>query len=209
MDAIPSEAAGAARELMIADGQLCYWACAFDQQESDRLLLDLRQRIEWQQEEILIFGRRTLVPRLVAWYGDPVASYTYSGTRHEPRPWTIALLGIRARVEALTGAAFNSVLLNLYRDGNDGMGWHSDDEPELGRDPQIASVSLGATRRLRMQHRRRKSEVLSVDLGHGSLLLMAGETQHHWRHCVPKTAARVGERINLTFRRISPPGQPD
>jgi alkylated DNA repair dioxygenase AlkB len=206
MDAIPSEAAGAARELIIADGQLCYWACAFDQQESDRLLLELRQRIEWQQEEILIFGRRTLVPRLVAWYGDPVASYTYSGTRHEPRPWTITLLGIRARVEALTGETFNSVLLNLYRDGSDGMGWHSDDEPELGHDPRIASVSLGATRRFRMQHRRRKSEVLSVDLGHGSLLLMAGETQHHWRHCVPKTAARVGERINLTFRRISPPG---
>jgi alkylated DNA repair dioxygenase AlkB len=209
MEAIPPAAAGSARELLIADGQLCYWACAFDQQEADRLLLELRQGIEWRQEQILIFGRRTLVPRLVAWHGDPLASYTYSGTRHEPSAWTAALLEIRARIEALTGTAFNSVLLNLYRDGRDSMGWHSDDEPELGRDPQIASVSLGARRRFRLQHRRRKSEVLSVDLGHGSLLLMAGETQHHWRHCLPKTAARVGERINLTFRRISPPGQPD
>lgn len=209
MEAIPSEAAGSARELLIADGQLRYWACALDQKEADRLLLELRQGIGWQQEEILIFGRRTLVPRLVAWHGDPLASYTYSGTRHEPSAWTAPLLEIRARIEALTGAAFNSVLLNLYRDGRDSMGWHSDDEPELGRNPQIASVSLGATRRFRMQHRRRKSEALTVDLAHGSLLLMAGQTQHHWRHSVPKTAARVGERINLTFRAISPLRQRD
>lgn len=209
MDAIPSEAAGAARELSIVDGQLRYWVCAFDQQEADRLLLELRQGIGWQQEEILIFGRRTAVPRLVAWHGDPLASYTYSGTRHEPSAWTSPLLEIRARIAALTGAAFNSVLLNLYRDGRDSMGWHSDDEPELGRNPQIASVSLGATRRFRMQHRRRKSEALTVDLAHGSLLLMAGQTQHHWRHSVPKTAARVGERINLTFRAISPLRQRD
>ena len=209
MEASPSAAAGAPREIIIADGRLRYWTGAFDQPESDRLLLELRQGIEWQQEEILIFGRRRRVPRLVAWHGDPLASYTYSGTRHEPRPWTGALLEIRARIEALTGVTFNSVLLNLYRDGQDSMGWHSDDEPELGRDPQIASVSLGATRRFRLQHRRRKSEVLNLDLGHGSLLLMAGETQHHWRHCVPKTAVQVGERINLTFRCVSPPGRRD
>ena len=209
MEAIPYAAAGVVREPVIADGRLRYWACAFDPQQSDRLLRELRRGIEWQQEEILIFGRRRRVPRLVAWHGDPLARYTYSGTRHEPLPWTAALLEIRARVEALTGDTFNSVLLNLYRDGADSMGWHADDEPELGRNPQIASVSLGATRRFRLQHRRRKSEVLSLDLGHGSLLLMAGETQHHWRHCVPKTAAPVGERINLTFRRISPPDPVD
>ncbi|HSQ70450.1 MAG TPA: alpha-ketoglutarate-dependent dioxygenase AlkB [Steroidobacteraceae bacterium] len=207
MEAIPP--AVAVCEPIIADGRLRYWGCAFDPRYSDRLLLELRQGIEWQQEEILIFGRRRLVPRLVAWHGDPLASYTYSGTRHEPRPWTAPLLEIRARIEALTGAAFNSVLLNLYRDGRDSMGWHSDDEPELGRDPQIASVSFGATRRFRLQHRRRKTEALNLDLGHGSLLLMSGETQHHWRHCVPKTTVRVGERINLTFRRIWPSGPQD
>ncbi len=209
MEAIPSAAAAPVREPVIADGRLRYWTRAFDPPHADRLLLELRHGIEWQQEEILIFGRRRLVPRLVAWHGDPLARYTYSGTGHEPRPWTATLLEIRARVEALTGVAFNSVLLNLYRDGADSMGWHADDEPELGRNPQIASVSLGATRRFRLQHRRRKSETLSLDLGHGSLLLMAGETQHHWRHRVPKTAAPVGERINLTFRRISPPGPVD
>lgn len=205
MEAIPSEAAGCAREPLVADGQLRYWACAFDRQEADRLLLELRQGIEWQQEEILIFGRRTVVPRLVAWHGDPHASYTYSGTRHEPSAWTAPLLEIRARIEALTGAAFNSVLLNLYRDGRDGMGWHADDEAELGANPVIASVSLGATRRFRMRHRKRRAETLGLDLEHGSLLVMQGATQHHWLHAVPKVTRPVGERINLTFRRVASP----
>jgi alkylated DNA repair dioxygenase AlkB len=171
---------------------------------ADRLFDALRIGITWEREEVLIFGERRAVPRLVAWHGEPGATYTYSGTRHEPRPWTADLEEIRRRVEQLTGHAFNSVLLNRYRSGRDGMGWHSDDEPELGPDPVIASVSLGATRRFRLRHRRNRAEPVSLLLEHGSLLLMAGATQRHWLHAVPKTATTVGERINLTFRRVMP-----
>jgi len=186
----------------IADGELRYWPQAFGPDEAHELFAALRAGIEWRQEDIVLFGQPKRVPRLVAWHGDPGASYTYSGTRHEPRPWTAPLQTIRRRVEDLTGHRYNSVLLNLYRDGRDGMGWHADDEPELGRDPVIASVSLGATRRFRLRHRRRSIEPLTLPLTDGSLLLMGGALQHHWVHAVPKTATAVGERINLTFRRV-------
>lgn len=189
--------------LPLPDADVRYWPVAFDPDESAELFGQLRRDIDWQQEDVLIFGQRRRVPRLVAWHGDPGASYTYSGTSHEPRPWTPALESIRARIDALTGCTFNSVLLNLYRDGRDGMGWHADDEPELGREPVIASVSLGAARRFCLRHRRLKDRRLDVSLGDGSLLLMAGTTQHHWLHAVPKTAAPVGARINLTFRSIA------
>lgn len=151
-----------------------------------------------------MYGRPVRVPRLVAWHGDPAAVYTYSGTEHLPRPWTPALERVRRRAEALTGHAFNAVLLNLYRDGRDGMGWHADDEPELGPEPVVASASFGATRRFCLRHRRRRDLKLDVPLGHGSLLLMHGATQRHWLHAVPKTRQPVGARINLTFRRVRP-----
>jgi len=166
-------------------------------------MADLRHGIDWRDEEILLFGRRVAVPRRVAWYGDPGASYTYSGTPHHPEPWTPALTCTRDRVQELTGARFNAVLLNLYRDGRDGMGWHADDEPELGPNPVIASVSLGATRRFCLRHRRRRDLRIDLPLAHGSLLLMSGATQHHWVHALPKTTAPVGERINLTFRWVA------
>ena len=153
---------------------------------------------------MLIFGQRRPVPRLVAWHGDPGASYTYSGTPHDPLPWTQPLERIRSRLFDLTGGQFNSVLLNLYRDGRDGMGWHADDEPELGREPAIASVSFGATRRFKLRHRRSRSAANTLDLAHGDLLLMAGATQHHYVHAVPKTARPVGARVNLTFRWVRP-----
>ena len=156
--------------------------------------------IDWQQEDIVMFGEHRRVPRLVAWHGDPGTAYTYSGTAHEPLPWTPTLQCIRDRVEALTSHSFNSVLLNRYRDGRDGMGWHADDERELGHEPAIASVSLGATRRFKLRHRRRRDAVATIDLAHGDLLLMAGATQHAYVHAVPKTTRAVGERINLTFR---------
>ena len=191
--------------LAIDDGAARYWPAAFTSAEADALFARLRAGVDWRQEEIVIFGERKRVPRLVAWHGDPGAAYTYSGVLHEPGPWSDVLLEIRARVEALSGHAFNAVLLNLYRGGADGMGWHADDEPELGRNPAVASVSLGATRRFRMRHRRRRDLTLDLELGHGSLLLMEGTTQHHWLHAVPKTARPVGERINLTFRRIVAP----
>jgi alkylated DNA repair dioxygenase AlkB len=195
------------RRLELADGAVRYWPAAFASAEADALLARLRAGIDWRQEEVVIFGERRRVPRLVAWHGDPGAAYTYSGVRHEPEPWTDALLEVRARVEGLSVHRFNAVLLNLYRSGADGMGWHADDEPELGRDPVVGSVSFGAMRRFRLRHRRRKELALDLELTHGSLLLMEGSTQHHWVHAVPKTARPVGERINLTFRRIVAPAR--
>jgi len=193
---------GVPRSLDLPDADIRYLPAAFTPAEADELFADLRDGIGWRQEEVVIFGRARLVPRLVAWHGDPGARYTYSGVAHEPLPWTPVLQAVRSRVESLSGHRYNSVLLNLYRDGRDGMGWHADDEPELGRDPVIASVSLGATRRFRLRHRRRRDTV-PLDLGHGSLLLMQGPTQHHWMHAVPKTSRPVGERINLTFRQVA------
>ncbi len=191
-------------ELELPDGAARYWPAALEPGEATRAFEALRRRIDWQAEEILMFGRRVPVPRLVAWHGDPEARYSYSGTAHEPRPWTAELAQLRDLAARLTGARYNAVLLNLYRDGRDGMGWHADDEPELGTDPVIASVSLGETRRFCLRHRRRTSLRLDLPLAHGSLLCMSGATQHHWVHALPKTASAVGERINLTFRWIGP-----
>jgi len=186
--------------LDLPDADVRLWSGAFATAEADELLAALLAGISWQQEDIVIFGERRRVPRLIAWHGDPGAAYTYSGTAHEPLPWTPALQGIRSRIQDLTGHSFNSVLLNRYRDGRDGMGWHADDERELGRDPVIASVSLGATRRFKLRHRRLRDAVATIELAHGDLLLMAGPTQHAYVHAVPKTARPVGERVNLTFR---------
>jgi alkylated DNA repair dioxygenase AlkB len=194
------------QDLGLADGDARYLADAFPPGEADVLFAELREQIDWRQEEIMMFGQHRLVPRLVAWHGDAGADYRYSGVLHRPEPWTPALQRIRATVERLAGRRFNSVLLNLYRNGRDGMGWHADDEPELGPDPVIASVSLGAARRFCMRHKKQKRETVTIDLEPGSLLLMQGTTQHHWRHALPKTARPVGERINLTFRQVSPPG---
>jgi alkylated DNA repair dioxygenase AlkB len=192
--------------LDLPDADVRYWPHALGAERADLLLAALRSGIEWQEEHVVIFGKRRLVPRLVAWHGDADARYTYSGTAHEPRPWTPHLQELRELAEVLSGQRYNSVLLNLYRDGRDGMGWHADDEPALGRDPAIASFSLGATRRFRLRHRRRR-HAHELVLGHGSLLSMAGQTQHHYVHAVPKTARPVGARINLTFRCVnsSPP----
>lgn len=190
-------------DLGLIDGDARLWPAAFEPDEATQLFDALRAGIRWHQEEIVIFGQRRRVPRLVAWHGDPGAGYRYSGTDHLPEPWTPELERLRARAGGLSGAGFNAVLLNLYRDGRDGMGWHADDETELGRDPVIASVSLGASRRFCLRHRRRKDLKLDLELPHGSLLVMAGTTQHHWVHAVPKTGRSVGERINLTFRRVA------
>ena len=189
-------------DLDLFEGEARLWPQAFAADEANSLLRELRTGVDWQQEEILIFGQRRLVPRLVAWHGDPGARYVYSGTEHRPQPWTPALEHIRNRASTLTGVAFNAVLLNLYRDGRDGMGWHADDEPELGRNPVIASVSLGAERRFCLRHRRHRDLKVDLPLPHGSLLCMSGATQHHWLHALPKTRRPAGERINLTFRQV-------
>ena len=151
-----------------------------------------------------MFGRRVAVPRLIAWHGDPGCRYRYSGQTYEPAPWTRTLARIRAILCERTGLPWNAVLANYYRDGNDSVGWHADDERELGPEPDdvaIASLSLGATRRFVMRHRA-SGERRTFELGEGSLLVMRGTTQQHWRHALPKTAARVGPRLNLTFRVI-------
>jgi alkylated DNA repair dioxygenase AlkB len=171
---------------------------------ASELFAGLRDEIAWRQERIRIHGREHLQPRLVAWFGDPEASYTYSGLTLAPEPWSPRLASLRAKVERDTGAAFNSVLCNLYRNGEDSMGMHADDERELGANPVIASVSLGVTRRFVMRHVKNADERLDLDLPGGSLLVMGGTTQHFWRHGVPKQRTVAVSRINLTFRRIFP-----
>jgi alkylated DNA repair dioxygenase AlkB len=193
------------QRLELPDADVRLWPQAIAPARADALFAALRRAVAWEQERVLIFGERRLVPRLVAWHGDAGTVYSYSGTLHEPRPWTTELLELRHVAETLTGHRYNSVLLNLYRDGNDGMGWHADDEPELGPDPTIASISLGATRRFKLRHRHRRDAIFALDLGHGSLLLMAGATQQHYVHAVPKSARPMAERINLTFRHVTAP----
>ena len=166
------------------------------------------QEVRWEQHWLTLFGRRIAAPRLSAWYADAGCNYRYSGLSLAAQPFTPVLAQIRACTEALAGHGFNSVLLNLYRDGADGMSWHSDDEPELGARPVIASLSLGATRRFRFRHRRDHAKTFAMDLPHGSLLLMSGDTQAHWQHALPRTARPVAPRLNLTFRRIHPPALP-
>ncbi len=168
-------------------------------QVMDTLLLD----VEWTQPRIHLFGRQVHSPRLAAWYGDPGAVYRYSGMVNRPLPWTEVLSDLRVRLQDRLDQPFNSVLLNLYRDGNDAMGWHSDDEPELGEEPCIASVSLGASRRFCLRHRSDSAvSTMSLDLTHGSVLVMQGPTQHHWKHAVMRTRKQVRPRINLTYRHV-------
>ncbi len=158
--------------------------------------------VPWETHRIRLFGREAASPRLSCWIGDPGASYRYSGTLFQPRPWPAALLPIRERLAHELGVDFNSVLANLYRDGRDAMGWHGDDERELGRRPVIASLSLGARRRFVFRRRDDPSTRQVLELPHGSLLVMAGDTQRLYRHALPRTTRPVAARINLTFRRI-------
>lgn len=202
-DGAPDRPIGRASErLAVPDGEGVLYRRAFTPAERAHLFAVLREETAWRQQVITVYGRAIASPRLSAWHGDPEAVYGYSGLRLEPAPWTPTLRIVRERVEALAATRFNSVLLNLYRDGQDSMGWHSDDEPELGTNPVIASVSLGATRTFQFKHKQNPDLKLSLDLTHGSLLLMRGGTQHFWKHQVPKTKKPLGPRINLTFRVI-------
>lgn len=170
-------------------------------EEADRLLSLLRNELPWEVHRIRMFGRVVDSPRLSTWIGDEDATYRYSGTRFAPHPWTPVLSMLRDRVAEACGATFNSVLANLYRDGSDRMGWHSDDEPELGPEPLIASVSLGAERTFRFRAKA-GGEPVAIELTHGSLLRMAGATQHLYKHELPARKRIGGPRINLTFRNI-------
>ena len=167
------------------------------------LLYSLMHDVAWRDEQITIFGKTMMQPRRIAWYGDRDARYTYSGIAHEPLPWIPILQTLRGVVEEIAGAHFNSVLCNLYRSGQDSMGYHSDDEPELGRHPVIASFSIGAERALHFRHRTDASiPTVKVVLPSMSVLVMKGVTQEQWKHALPKTKVVVAPRINLTFRQV-------
>ncbi|EAR55511.1 alkylated DNA repair protein [Photobacterium sp. SKA34] len=180
---------------------LLYWHPQFlNLQQSEQYFQQLKSELNWQQEHITLFGKSVLQPRLQTWLGDAV--YTYSGLTMHPQPWTSAILDLKTQCEQQAQTRFNSVLGNLYRDGEDYMGWHQDNERELGHQPVIASLSFGATRQFVFKHKITK-EKIAFQLTPGSLLIMAGETQQHWQHALPKTK-RVNEpRINLTFRYIN------
>ena len=163
----------------------------------------IHDRADWQRQTVRLFDKEYQSPRLSAWYGDPDAVYRYSGTINVPLPWFDPLQTLREQVQTITRCRFNSVLLNYYRDGNDSMGRHSDDETELGERPVIASVSLGETRRFIFHPRKfNTAESIRFNLTHGSLLIMSGSCQRQWKHSVPKSKKPTGPRINLTFRNI-------
>jgi len=197
------EPAAALEPLPMIDADVKFMAGFYRQPLSGELMETLMREIAWRQETIVLWGKEHPQPRLSAWHGDPGTGYTYSGMTLRPLPWNATLLRIRADIEAATGHRFNSVLLNLYRDERDSIGWHSDDEAALGEQPAIASLSLGATRIFKFRHRRRKEQQpVALPLTDGSLLLMAGATQRCWRHAIGKERGPAGARINLTFRHI-------
>jgi len=189
--------------LTMPDAEVGFFPEFFPPNESDQIFQKLFNQTNWRQEKIRVYGKQLDLPRLTAWYGDPGKAYSYSGISMLPDPWTESLLKIKQRVDGAAGVRFNSVLLSLYRTGKDSLSWHQDDEPELGEDPVIASVSFGATRSFQFRYKLDKNlPKVSVDLTHGSLLIMKGPTQRFWMHQVPKTSKPVSPRINLTFRVI-------
>jgi alkylated DNA repair dioxygenase AlkB len=191
---------GSLMPIPIEDGELALLRQLPLPLSNDEVFARLLDETPWRAESVVVYGKRHLQPRLTAWYGE--ASYTYSGLRLAPLPWTELLLVIRVAVEAACGQRFNSVLLNRYRDGRDSMGMHSDDEPELGNEPVIASLSFGTTRTFILRHKRNKQTV-RLALEDGSLLLMSGKLQANWLHGINKSARSLGERLNLTFRYIA------
>ncbi len=187
-------------QLLPYQGDASYHPHFFSNHESNELLQLLIQEIQWKQEPITIFGKQIMQPRLTAWYGDETKPYSYSGITMHPHSFTPALIHIKQKLDAFANCQFTSALLNQYRNGNDSMGWHRDNEKELGPEPIIASVSFGATRKFQFRNYLNKNDKLSLPLTHGSLLLMRGTTNHFWEHQIPKTKQPIDIRINLTFR---------
>ncbi len=187
------------------NAEIYYYSDYFIKIQADRLLDGLFNEIEWRQNSIILFGKKHLLPRLEAWYGDNGVTYCYSGIKHKSTIWSANLLLVKNRIEKDLNYKFNSVLLNYYRTGIDSNGWHSDDEKELGINPIIASISLGSSRKFKMKHNTNKNDDSKIDvsLDHGSLLVMKGTTQHFWKHCIPKTKKIIKPRLNLTFRKVS------
>jgi alkylated DNA repair dioxygenase AlkB len=189
--------------LKIPDAEVCLYRNFLYDWESERLHRDLIEDIAWQQDYIKIFGSKIPIPRLTAWYGDEGASYTYSGILMHPHAWTLPLRLLKGWIESRAQSTFNSVLLNQYRNGKDSVAWHSDDEIELGTNPIIASLSVGASRRFEMRSRSQPNlDKMEILLSSGDLLIMSGETQQNWQHQLPKMHKVTESRINLTFRSI-------
>ncbi len=191
----------AIEQLPIADADISLYQQVDLGQSYDDLLHELINDTAWRQEEITLYGKAHWQPRLTAWYGGKDLNYCYSGITLQPRPWSQTLLSLKARIESLVAQSFNSVLLNYYRDHRDSMGMHSDDESELGKQPVIASLSLGEERTLLLRHKY-NSNTLKLPLPSGSLLVMKGSTQSFWKHGIMKQKQRCGPRVNLTFRTI-------
>ncbi|MBC7400325.1 MAG: alpha-ketoglutarate-dependent dioxygenase AlkB [Mucilaginibacter sp.] len=185
--------------LLPNDGIVNYYGKVMDTIQANNYLNILLETIQWKNDEAIIFGRHIITKRKVAWYGDGGYSYTYSNTTKQALSWTKELLELKALVEQLTGEQYNSCLLNLYHDGNEGMAWHSDDEKSLGKDTSIASLSFGAERKFALKHRVSKHPV-ALTLENGSLLVMKGATQSNWLHSLPKSKKVTMPRVNLTFR---------
>lgn len=190
------------RVLSLPDADIEFYPSLFSAKQSDEYLAYLLKHVEWKQEKIKYYGKVFDLPRLTAWYGDIGKSYTYSGIRVNAEQWLPVLLEIKREIENISHTRFNSVLLNLYRGERDSVAWHSDDEPELGKNPAIGSVSFGDTRAFQFRHKHDKSLNLKIDLLHGSYLLMKGTTQQYWQHQIAKSGRRCEPRINLTFRNI-------
>ena len=190
------------QEILPSKGEAVYYPRFFGEDESHTFYELLKNDIAWKQEPIWMFGKQVMQPRLTALYGNPSISYGYSGIRMEAKGWTDFLIDIKKRAEEVAQTEFTHVLLNYYRDGQDSMGWHRDNEPELGPNPIIASISFGAPREFQFRRYADKNTKRKVVLENGSLLLMGGECQHAWEHQLPKRAGVHGPRINLTFRRI-------
>jgi alkylated DNA repair dioxygenase AlkB len=191
--------------LDLPDADVRLYAHALSPADADTTFQALLKQTQWLDFTVVVWGKTHPQPRRVAWYGDPGTSYGYSGAKVEPLSWTPLLDKLRRRMESITGGSFNSVLLNLYRDGNDNLGMHSDNESELGPTPLIASLSLGESRDFQLKHRSRADlKTTHVLLSHGSLLVMAGQTQQHWKHGLRRETRTLGPRINLTFRHVRP-----
>ncbi len=196
MDLFPVDPA---TNLLPRDGTVNYHGPVIALKEADAFAQILLESIPWSHDEVVLFGKRIVTAREVAWFGDVGLAYHYSGTTKQPQSWTPELLTLKKLAECLSNSSFNSCLLNLYHHGGEGMSWHSDDEPSIVRDSAIASISLGAEREFRLKHKT-SAEMISVILESGSLLVMKGSTQRHWLHSIPKTKRITTPRINLTFR---------
>lgn len=189
-------------DLNLPDSEIIYYPNFIHSIEADKVFNELLLNIKWQQDEIIIFGKKLLQPRLTALYGNEGKIYSYSNIKMAPHNWTLLLLKLKYHIENVCQTNFNVVLLNYYRNENDGNGWHADNEKELGTNPIIASLSFGASRVFQMKHNTNKSLKKNLVLESGSLLIMKGTTQQFWKHQIPKSTKPVGARINLTFRTI-------